>query len=113
MFDLSIFRQAFRVLVLSLLFLPLSALGAEGGTLRGTVTDPLGAVIVSATGLLDGTSVAQETKTDIAGTIASRCRIRSLPGSGCCAHLSIHYQRGSLRHRLGKAQVDVTLQRKR
>jgi len=67
MFDLSIFRRT--LLLLSLLVSPLTALGVEGGTLHGTVTDPLGAVIVSATvELLDGTSVAQETK--------NRCRRR-------------------------------------
>ena len=61
MFDL-LFSASFRGACLALLLLPFLALGAEGGTLRGTVTDPLGAVIVSATvELLDGTSVAQET----------------------------------------------------
>ncbi len=53
---------------LMLLLAPLPGLGAESGALRGTVTDPLGSVIVSATvELLDGTSVANTTKTDAAG----------------------------------------------
>ncbi len=67
MFDFSIFRSPFMVAIL--LLAPLRALGAEGGTLRGTVTDPLGAVIVSATvQLLDGTTVAAETTTDATGS---------------------------------------------
>src|SRR5580658_2340785 len=69
MFDLLIFRKWFAML--ALLFAPFAALAAEGGTLRGTVTDPLGAVIVSATvELLDGATVAQSTVTDANGTYA-------------------------------------------
>ena len=66
MFDLLIFRKWFAML--ALLLAPFLALAAEGGTLRGTVTDPLGAVIVSATvELLDGATVAQKTVTDVSG----------------------------------------------
>ncbi len=69
MFDLLIFRRWFAML--ALLFAPFPALAAEGGTLRGTVTDPLGAVIVSATvELLDGATVAQKTATDTSGNYA-------------------------------------------
>jgi iron complex outermembrane receptor protein/vitamin B12 transporter len=59
----------FRSLSIFLLWLaPLTAVAAEGGSLRGTVTDPLGAVVVSATvELLDGTTVVGTTKTDAAG----------------------------------------------
>ena len=65
-FDRSILRSIF---FLSLLLAPLTTLGAESGTLRGTVTDPLGAVVVSATvELLDGTSVAATTTTDSTGS---------------------------------------------
>ena len=69
MFDLLIFRKWFAML--ALLFAPFAALAAEGGTLRGTVTDPLGAVIVSATvELLDATTVVQSTVTDANGNYA-------------------------------------------
>jgi vitamin B12 transporter len=61
------------VLCLFLFLAPLTALGSEGGSLRGTVTDPLGAVIVSATvELLDGSSVVKKTTTDAAGNYAFR-----------------------------------------
>jgi vitamin B12 transporter len=69
MFDLLIFRRWFAMA--ALLLAPFPALGAEGGTVRGTVTDPLGAVIVSATvELLDGATVAQKTVTDTRGNYA-------------------------------------------
>jgi vitamin B12 transporter len=69
MFDLFIFRKWFAMA--ALLLAPFPALGAEGGTVRGTVTDPLGAVIVSATvELLDGAAVAQKTVTDTSGNYA-------------------------------------------
>jgi vitamin B12 transporter len=69
MFDLLIFRRWFAMA--ALLLAPFPALGAEGGTVRGTVTDPLGAVIVSATvELLDGGTVAQKTVTDTSGNYA-------------------------------------------
>ena len=66
MFDLMTFRKWFAVL--ALLLAPFPALAAAGGTVRGTVTDPLGAVVVSATvELLDGTTVVQSTVTDANG----------------------------------------------
>src|SRR5580658_9746128 len=66
MFDFLIFRKWFAML--PLLLAPLIALGAEGGSVHGTVTDPLGAVVVSATvELLDGTTVVQSTVTDANG----------------------------------------------
>jgi vitamin B12 transporter len=69
MFDSSIFGR--WLAIAALLLAPLTALCAEGGTLHGTVTDPLGAVVVSATvELLDGTTVAQSTVTDANGNYA-------------------------------------------
>jgi iron complex outermembrane receptor protein/vitamin B12 transporter len=69
MFDLLIFRKWFAMLAMLLTAFP--ALAAEGGTVRGTVTDPLGAVIVSATvELLDGAAVVQKTNTDASGNYA-------------------------------------------
>jgi vitamin B12 transporter len=66
MYDRLIFRKWFAIL--ALLLAPLTALGAEAGSVHGTVTDPLGAVVVSATvELLDGTTVAQSTVTDANG----------------------------------------------
>ena len=69
MFDFLIFRWWFAML--ALLLAPLTALGAEGGSVHGTVTDPLGAVVVSAmVELLDGTTVVQSTVTDANGNYA-------------------------------------------
>src|ERR1700677_969387 len=66
MYDLLIFRRWFAIL--ALLLAPLTVLGAAGGSVHGTVTDPLGAVVVSATvELLEGTTVAQSTVTDANG----------------------------------------------
>ena len=67
MFDVSTSRSIRWTLLLSLMLVS-SAFGAEAGSLRGTVTDPLGAVIVSATvELLEDTSVVAKTTTDSAG----------------------------------------------
>jgi len=67
MFNGSIVCKHFLTAILVLA--PLAALGAEGGVVRGTVTDPLGAVIVSATvELLQGTAVEQSTTTDTSGS---------------------------------------------
>src|SRR6202167_1210509 len=69
MLDFLIFRRCFAIL--ALLLAPLTVLGATGGSVHGTVTDPLGAVVVSATvELLDGTTVAQSTVTDANGNYA-------------------------------------------
>jgi vitamin B12 transporter len=69
MWDFLIFRRCFAIL--ALLLAPLTAPGAEGGSVHGTVTDPLGAVVVSATvELLDGTTVVQSTVTDANGNYA-------------------------------------------
>jgi vitamin B12 transporter len=86
-------------------------LGAESGTLRGTVTDPLGAVIVSATvELLDGTSVAGKTTTDAAGNYlfhlqkSARYQVRAVaPTFQSTTSNAVFVGRS------GKAQVDITL----
>jgi iron complex outermembrane receptor protein/vitamin B12 transporter len=53
----------------------LHGFGAENGTLRGTVTDPLGSVVASATvELLQETAVADTTKTDAGGTYSFHLR---------------------------------------
>ncbi len=82
------------------------AFGAESGTLRGTVTDPLGAVIVSATvELLDGTSVAAKTTTDASRQLSlPSAEIRSLPGSSRRAHLPVHHQQRGFRYGLGQSR---------
>jgi len=61
------------------------ASAAESGTLRGTVTDPLGAIIVSASvELLDGASIVATTTTDAAGNYlfplqkAARYQVRAV-----------------------------------
>jgi iron complex outermembrane receptor protein/vitamin B12 transporter len=79
--------------------------------LRGTVTDPLGAVIVSATvELLDGTSVAGKTTTDAAGNYqfqlqkAARYQVRAAaPTFQSTASEAVFVAA------TGKAQVDITL----
>ncbi|MGC2399293.1 MAG: carboxypeptidase-like regulatory domain-containing protein, partial [Acidobacteriaceae bacterium] len=56
------------MLLAALLFPSLAAFAGEGGTLHGTVTDPLGAVVASAAvELIQGTSVIQQTSTDSSG----------------------------------------------
>jgi vitamin B12 transporter len=67
------------------LFAPYFALAAEQGTLRGTVSDPLGAIVPGATvELLNGTTVIKTTTTDGAGNYAfdlaesARYRIRAV-----------------------------------
>jgi vitamin B12 transporter len=116
MYDLSSLRSTFRTLrstlcVLSLLLTPFIAFGAEGGTLRGTVTDPLGAVIVSATvELLDDTSVAQKTTTDAAGNYlfhlekSARYQVRvDAPTFEATTSEGVFVATS------GRAQVDITL----
>src|ERR1700685_2605353 len=94
-----------------MLLAPLTAFGSESGTLRGTVTDPLGAVIVSATvELLDGTSVAGTIKTDATGTYlfhlqkAARYQVRAVAPTFQSTTSDPVFVASS-----GKAQVDITL----
>jgi vitamin B12 transporter len=57
--------------VVSLLSSPVSTLAAEQGSLRGTVSDPLGAIVAGAkVELLNGTSVVKTTTTDGTGNYA-------------------------------------------
>ena len=85
----SIFRGTFAS---PLLFVSLAcaftALGAESGTLGGTtVTDPLGAVVVSATvQLLDGPPRPRKPKPMRPALSLSGAEIRALPGAGDRAH---------------------------
>src|SRR6202522_1556298 len=107
-FDRSILRSIF---FLSSLLAPFTAFGAESGTLRGTVTDPLGAVIVSASvELLDGTSVAAKTTTDNTGSYlfhlqkAARYQVRAVAPTFQSTTSDAVFVAAS-----GKAQVDITL----
>jgi vitamin B12 transporter len=100
-----------KIVFLSLLLASLTALGAESGTLRGTVTDPLGAVIVSATvELLDATSVAGTTNTDAAGNYlfhlqkAARYQVRVVAPTFQSTTSPAVFVAAA-----GKAEVDVTL----
>jgi vitamin B12 transporter len=59
------------LLLISLFWSPVRGLAAEQGSLRGTVRDPLGAIVVGAKiDLLNGTAVAKTTTTDTAGHYA-------------------------------------------
>jgi vitamin B12 transporter len=107
-FDRSILRSIF---FLSVLLAPLTTFGAESGTLHGTVTDPLGAVIVSATvELLDGTGVAATTTTDSTGSYlfhlqkAARYQVRAVAPTFQATTSDAVFVAAS-----AKAQVDVTL----
>jgi vitamin B12 transporter len=107
-FDRSILRSIF---FLSLLLAPLTTFGAESGTLRGTVTDPLGALIVSASvELLDGTSVAAKTTTDSTGSYlfhlqkAARYQVRAVAPTFESTTSDAVFVAAS-----AKAQIDITL----
>jgi vitamin B12 transporter len=100
-----------RILFLSLVLAPLTIFGAENGTLRGTVTDPLGAVVVSATvELLDDTSIAGTTTTDGAGNYlfhlekAARYQVRVVAPTFQSTTSQPVFVTAA-----GKAQLDVTL----
>ena len=100
-----------KLFFLSLLLAPLTTFGAESGTLRGTITDPLGAVIVSATvELLDGASVAATTTTDATGNYlfhlqkAARYRVRAVAPTFQSTTSDAVFVAPS-----AKAQVDITL----
>jgi vitamin B12 transporter len=110
-FNLSFFRWIRGLFCVALLLAPITAVGAEDGSLRGTVTDPLGALVVSATvELLDGTSVAQQTKTDAAGNYSfhlqksARYQVRVVAPTFQSTTSKAVFVAGS-----GKAQIDVTL----
>jgi vitamin B12 transporter len=107
-FDFSIARHVF---IGSLLLARLTAAGAESGSLHGTVTDPLGAVIVSANiELLDGTSVVGATKSDATGEYlfslqkSARYRVRAVAPT-----FQITTSDAVFVTAAGKAEIDITL----
>jgi vitamin B12 transporter len=99
------------VVSLTIVSLPLAALAAEQGSLRGIVKDPLGAVVVAAkVELLDGTSVLRSTTTDASGSYSfevqasSRYRVRAIaPTFQATTSQSIYLTKSS------RAELDVTL----
>jgi vitamin B12 transporter len=99
------------VVSLTIVSLPLAAVAAEQGSLRGIVKDPLGAVVVAAkVELLDGTSVLQSTTTDASGSYSfevqasSRYRVRAIaPTFQATTSQAIYLTRSS------RAELDVTL----
>jgi len=93
------------------LFFVVLASGAESGTLRGTVTDPLGSVIVSATvELLDGASVVATTTTDATGNYlfplqkAARYQVRAVAPTFQSTTSAAVFVGAT-----GKAEVNITL----
>ena len=108
MFGLSAVRRMF---FLSLLLTPLAASAADAGIVRGTVTDPLGSVIVSATvELLDDASVVQQTTTDAAGSYifhlqkSARYQVRAIASTFQETTSSATFVAAD-----GKAEVNLTL----
>jgi vitamin B12 transporter len=107
-FEVSVVRI---MLFLSLLLSPLAAFATDAGVLRGTVTDPLGSVVVSATvELLEGASVAQQTTTDATGNYifhlqkSARYQVRAIAPTFQATTSSAVFVAAA-----GKAQVDITL----
>src|SRR5271168_283579 len=100
-----------KTLFLSLLLAPCAALAADPGVVRRTVTDPLGAVVVSATvELLEGDSVTQQTTTDASGNYvihlhkSGRYQVRATAPTFQATASSAFFVAST-----GKAQVDITL----
>jgi vitamin B12 transporter len=100
-----------KMLFISLLLTPSAAFAADAGVVRGTVTDPLGSVIVSATvELLEGVSVTQQTTTDATGNYilhlhkSGRYQIRAIAPTFQATTTSSLFVAAE-----GKAQVDITL----
>jgi vitamin B12 transporter len=100
-----------RIVCLFLFAAAVPAFCADSGTLRGTVTDPLGAAIVSAAvELLDGPSVVEKTKTDAAGAYlfqlqkAARYRVRAVAPTFQTTTSDAIYATPT-----GRAELDVTL----
>jgi vitamin B12 transporter len=98
-------------LAISLISPSVSTLAAEQGSLRGTVRDPLGAVVVGATvELLNGSSIVKTTTTDGSGNYvfevlsSARYRVRATaPSFQSTASASVYVTR------LEKAELDITL----
>jgi vitamin B12 transporter len=97
--------------VVALLLSPISALAAEQGSLRGTVSDPLGALVAGAkVELLNGATVVKATTTDGAGNYAfdipenARYRVRAVaPTFQSTTSESVYVTKST------KADVDITL----
>jgi vitamin B12 transporter len=99
------------LIVVSLLLSPASVLAAEQGSLRGTVSDPLGALVPGAkVELLNGTTVVKTTTTDGAGNYAfdvpenARYRVRAVaPTFQSTTSESVYVTKST------KAELDITL----
>jgi iron complex outermembrane receptor protein/vitamin B12 transporter len=97
--------------VVTLLLWPVSALAAERGFLRGTVSDPLGALVPGAkVELLNGATVVKTTTTDGSGNYAfdipenARYRVRAVaPTFQSTTSEPVYVTRST------KADVDITL----
>ena len=97
--------------VVSLLLSPVSARAAEQGSLRGTVSDPLGALVAGAkVELLNGAAVVKTTTTDGSGNYAfdipetARYRVRAVASTfQSTTSESVYVTRST------KADVDITL----
>ncbi|HEX4664324.1 MAG TPA: TonB-dependent receptor [Terriglobales bacterium] len=97
--------------IVALILPPVSALAAEQGSLRGTVSDPLGALVAGAkVELLNGSTVVKTTTTDGAGNYAfdipesARYRVRAVaPTFQSTTSESVYLTRST------KADVDITL----
>jgi iron complex outermembrane receptor protein/vitamin B12 transporter len=97
--------------VVSFLSSPVPAVAAEHGSLRGTVRDPLGAIIVDAkVELLDGTAVVKTTTSDSGGNYSfevpstARYRIRAVAPTFQTTTSESVYITNSV-----KAELDITL----
>jgi iron complex outermembrane receptor protein/vitamin B12 transporter len=99
------------LLVVSLLSSPIPGLAAEQGSLHGTVSDPLGAIVAGAkVELLNGTTVVKTTTTDGAGNYAfdvpenARYSVRAVaPTFQSTTSDSVYVTKST------KAELDVTL----
>jgi iron complex outermembrane receptor protein/vitamin B12 transporter len=97
--------------IISLLLSPVSARAAEQGSLRGTVSDPLGALVPGAkVELLNGATVLKTTTTDGAGNYtfdipeSARYRVRAVaPTFQSTTSESVYVTKST------KADVDITL----
>jgi len=97
--------------VVSLFLSPVSGVAAEQGTLRGTVSDPLGAIVAGAkVELLNGTMVVKTTATDGAGNYSfdvpenGRYSVRAVAPTFQSATSDSVYVTKSV-----KAELDITL----
>ena len=99
------------LLVVSLLASPIPGLAAEQGSLHGTVSDPLGAIVAGAkVDLLNGTTVVKTTTTDGAGSYAfdvpenSRYSLRAIaPTFQSTTSETVYVTKST------KAEVNITL----